>query len=355
MLKISNFQFTEEQTTLLESIKKHVKDTRVVERLRTDRTEHIDKFTEVLEEVNFPEDDLSENQIDKLFWHMRRVMHNRALGSNLYSSIGIQSFNNGLRILFDESISLVRRIDSFLTLGGIGRVTTSHFLFMRNPEKYPLTTMATREVLGLDESQLTDAVDDASQIYNIATNNPQHERTIKILGDIVIFSKAKEILEVNDFYAVNLLLWDESRERTIPESNEDLEEYQDSLMLASRESDLQEYLANHPNLIEEGLELIEKEKPVGSAGRIDLLMRDSTGRNVVVETKKGRSNDSVVGQTSRYMGWVSQNMDGPVRGIIVVADPDDRLLLAVAAHPTLSVKYYRKFYRLSDNPFNDNS
>ncbi|TFG96329.1 hypothetical protein E4H12_11285, partial [Candidatus Thorarchaeota archaeon] len=243
VVKISNtsFQFTEQQIDLLENLKEQVNNPRVVERLQGDRAEHIAKFTEVLEEANFPENDLSDTQIDKLFWHMRRVMHNRALGSNLYSSIGIQSFNNGLKNLFDETIPLARRIDMFLTLGGIGRVTTSHFLFMYNPEKYPLTTMATREILDLDESQLAAAENIAYQIYDVATNNTQHERTLKILGDIVIFSKVKEIFEVDNFYAVNLVLWDESRERTIPEADEDIEEYQDSLMLASRETDLQEY------------------------------------------------------------------------------------------------------------------
>ncbi len=281
-------------------------------------------------------------------------MHNRALGSNLYSNIGLDSFNDGLRTLFNENLSLVQRIDKFLDLGGIGKITTSHFLFMYNYEKYPLTTIATREVLGLNESQIIDAEHIASNKYDIGRFNPEHTRTLQILADIIIFSKVKEILEVDDYYTVNLVLWAERRERIRPEAEEDLE-YEESLMVTSREDDLQEYLANHPALIDSGLEVIEREMNAGSAGRIDILMRDRDGCYVVVETKKGRSSDVVVGQISRYMGWVIQNRGGPVRGVIVVANPDERLLFAVAPFSNLSIKYYRKYYKLSDAPFNDNN
>jgi len=42
----------------------------------------------------------------------------------------------------------------------------------------------------------------------------------------------------------------------------------------------------------------------------------------VVELKKGKTEDDVVGQTLRYMGWVRENISKTklVRGIIVVAE-----------------------------------
>jgi hypothetical protein len=349
------FQFTDEQIELLNNLRKRINSEYVQNTLQNDRVEHIDKFGSVLADAGFPENDLDEDHINQLFWHMRRVMHNRALGSNLYSNIGLISFNEGLRTLFDEDLPLVQRIDRFLDLGGIGKVTTSHFLFMYDFEKYPLTTIATREVLDLDENQIAEAGRVAAEKYDIERFNPEHTRTLQILADVIIFSKVKEILEVDDFYTVNLVLWAESRERMIPEADEDIDEYQESMMVASREDDLQEYLVNHPELIGDGLEVIERELNADSAGRIDILMKDRASHYVVIETKKGRSSDAVVGQISRYMGWVIQNRGGPVRGVIVVANPDDRLLLAIAPHSNLSIKYYRKYYKLSDTPFIDNN
>ncbi len=56
---IPEFQFTQEQISLLETITEHVNDSSIQERLQTDCVDCIDRFTEVLEESNIPENDLS--------------------------------------------------------------------------------------------------------------------------------------------------------------------------------------------------------------------------------------------------------------------------------------------------------
>jgi restriction system protein len=90
------------------------------------------------------------------------------------------------------------------------------------------------------------------------------------------------------------------------------------------------------------------------AGTIDILAKEPvTNAIVVIELKKGRESDRVVGQTLRYMGWVAENLctEGqPVKGIIVCRDADSRLTYALKMTSGISVKYYRVDFKLGDAP-----
>lgn len=78
-----------------------------------------------------------------------------------------------------------------------------------------------------------------------------------------------------------------------------------------------------------------------SAGRLDLLCEDKSGAYVVVELKKMRGSDQVVGQTLRYMGWVKEaHPDKRVRGIVVVGKSDDALRYALQAVPDIEAKVF---------------
>ncbi len=85
-------------------------------------------------------------------------------------------------------------------------------------------------------------------------------------------------------------------------------------------------------------------------GYIDFLCRDRTsGSFVVVELKKGKTTDAVVGQCQRYMGWVKRNLDTegrPVHGLIVASDLDSRLKYALEVTPHISLRLYRVNFEL---------
>jgi len=85
-------------------------------------------------------------------------------------------------------------------------------------------------------------------------------------------------------------------------------------------------------------------------GQMDLLLKNEKGGFVVVETKEGRSSDKVVGQILRYMGWVQKNLGTPVKGIVVVAEPDSRLEYSLLPLQNVKIKYYRVKFELSDSP-----
>lgn len=73
-----------------------------------------------------------------------------------------------------------------------------------------------------------------------------------------------------------------------------------------------------------------------TVGPIDILLKEVGGTYIVVELKKGRSADRVFGQLSRYMGWVKRNLanNKAVRGVVVAAEIDDKLIHARDAHDT---------------------
>lgn len=89
-------------------------------------------------------------------------------------------------------------------------------------------------------------------------------------------------------------------------------------------------------------------------GVIDILATDvNTGSFVVIELKKGRESDKVVGQVLRYMGWVAEKLCKPgqeVHGIIICKEADERLTYAVKMAKNLTVKCYKIDFQLQDQP-----
>ena len=117
----------------------------------------------------------------------------------------------------------------------------------------------------------------------------------------------------------------------------------------SLERDLRDHIAFDPGIVESGLKLRRKEYPT-DVGNIDVLCEDADGTPVVIELKKDRSSDAVVGQTLRYMGWLQKMEKRDVRGIIIVGGRDERLLYAVAPVPTIKLMYYQVHFEISEEP-----
>lgn len=96
-------------------------------------------------------------------------------------------------------------------------------------------------------------------------------------------------------------------------------------------------------LYEEDGEPVGRQYDTGIVGRIDLLCEDaSSGALVVVELKKGRQSDDVVGQLARYMGWVKENLaEGrAVEGVVLAPAADERLRYAAMVIPGVSLLRY---------------
>lgn len=89
-------------------------------------------------------------------------------------------------------------------------------------------------------------------------------------------------------------------------------------------------------------------------GNIDILAVEQTSNSfVIIELKKGRPSDQVVGQVLRYMGWVKQNLctgNMGVKGLIICRDPDPKLSYALSMVKGVDVKYYNVSFTLRDTP-----
>lgn len=86
------------------------------------------------------------------------------------------------------------------------------------------------------------------------------------------------------------------------------------------------------------------------AGPIDVLaVSKDNKRLLVVELKRGRVNDVVVGQTLRYMGYVQEEIAEPdqkVEGVIIALEDDQKLRWALAAVPNISFYRYQIGFKL---------
>ncbi len=82
----------------------------------------------------------------------------------------------------------------------------------------------------------------------------------------------------------------------------------------------------------------------GNYGRIDLLVKNKNSKDIVViELKKGKSDDAVVGQISRYISWVNNKIakkNQKVKGIICVYESSKVLDMSVENIPNIEVYEY---------------
>lgn len=85
-------------------------------------------------------------------------------------------------------------------------------------------------------------------------------------------------------------------------------------------------------------------------GPMDVLaIRKDKKELLVVELKKGRASDAVVGQVLRYMGYVMQELAEPdqtVRGIVIALEDDPRMRRALVMTPNIDFYRYQISFKL---------
>jgi restriction system protein len=85
-------------------------------------------------------------------------------------------------------------------------------------------------------------------------------------------------------------------------------------------------------------------------GPMDILATSKDKKTLlVVELKKGRASDVVVGQTLRYMGYVQEVLAEPgqgVRGVIIALEDDQRIRRALVITPNITFYRYEVSFKL---------
>ena len=89
-------------------------------------------------------------------------------------------------------------------------------------------------------------------------------------------------------------------------------------------------------------------------GPIDILAVEPKSNSfVVIELKKGRPSDQVIGQILRYMGWAKKNLckaGQAVKGLVICRDPDEKLTYALSMTNNIDVRYYSVSFKLREAP-----
>lgn len=91
-------------------------------------------------------------------------------------------------------------------------------------------------------------------------------------------------------------------------------------------------------------EVVGQQYPTDT-GPIDILAMSKDKKTLlVIELKKGRASDSVVGQIQRYMGYILEEVaeEGQdVRGCIIALEDDLRIRRALKINPMISFYRYK--------------
>ena len=109
-------------------------------------------------------------------------------------------------------------------------------------------------------------------------------------------------------------------------------------------------LGHRYDLFQEEDEVVGQQYPTDT-GPIDILAISKDKKELlVVELKKGRASDVVVGQVQRYMGYVLEELaeeNQKVKGVIVALEDDLKIRRSLAVAP--NIEFYR--YQVSFNLF----
>ena len=108
-------------------------------------------------------------------------------------------------------------------------------------------------------------------------------------------------------------------------------------------------LGREYNIYELDGEIVGQQYPTDT-GPLDILAISKNKKTLlVVELKKGRASDVVVGQTMRYMGYVKDELaeEGQiVKGVIIALEDDQRIRRALSVSPNIEFYRYQVSFKL---------
>ena len=96
------------------------------------------------------------------------------------------------------------------------------------------------------------------------------------------------------------------------------------LKIRGHEVDIHESIEEEPELVEEGLKVVERERET-PAGFIDVFARDADNNYVVIEVKRNPDYNTVL-QLQRYVDEIDDEFSGEIRGILVAPKMTDKVL-----------------------------
>jgi hypothetical protein len=272
----------------------------------------------------------------------------------------IPKFRMVLGHLLDEKVPVEKRIDDITRGGkfgieGLGKAVVTHFLMVTEPQKYCLWN--SKVEMGLA------ALDRMPDFTRGQSRGHQYLKVLEVVSALRTLVGARDFFEMDQFLHFVGAPEEEGRraleairsgmEVVVPTTAATPPEPGAYVITPGTEKQLEEFIeknleANSGDWFGRKLDLYQGEEGSGRqfrtpVGIIDLLTREAAGGWTVIELKKGKSGDAVLGQTMRYMGWVHANLAAQgeiVRGIIVLGEQDMALGYALAMTPNVELYTY---------------
>ena len=174
------------------------------------------------------------------------------------------------------------------------------------------------------------------------------------LGDGSIVKYEDDARTKSGIKAIKLLISVDDAEYILP-STEKKRDTKSSFMFEKHLEEFlitnwrQTHLGDNYSIYEENGELVGRQYRT-ETGPLDILALSKDSKEfLVVELKRDRASDEVVGQTLRYMGWVKKNLcaaDQTVKGCIVALSGDAKLENALHTLDSITFVRYEVDFRL---------
>ncbi len=265
---------------------------------------------------------------------------------------------NALKILLDEKIPIKDRLDKLFPqrdenlIKGLGKAVVTPILLVAEPSKYGVWNSKSEEAL-----KMLDLFPDFKRGQSFAEKYlalntilldlaNEHNISLWQLDGILA-----EIVGKDDFD--NLSPEEEVFEtKACSEGIEDpytfgMEKYLENFIVDNWEK--LPLSKDYKLIVEEG-DILSQQYHT-DIGPIDILLKHrEKNEYLVVELKRGRSSDIVIGQILRYMGWVKNNIESEpkVKGLIISAEVDEKLKYALSATQDIEIYIYEVDFNLKE-------
>ena len=193
------------------------------------------------------------------------------------------------------------------------------------PHRRPVQWYSKRLNRDVLSEKLKNSMGSVGTISNISKHGEEIENLLNGLQKVEIISQNEEIEDATEFV---------------------LEKHLEDFLIANWENT---DLGKHFDIYEVEGEMIGQQFPTDT-GPIDILAISKDKKELlVVELKKGRTSDAVVGQIQRYMGYVQSELaeeDQTVKGVIIALKKDLRLERALSITQNIEFYKYEVKFRL---------
>ncbi len=274
----------------------------------------------------------------------------------------MDKLKKALSVLLDENRDIKERLNSIFPrkennyIVGLGRAVITPILLVVYPKKYGAWNSRTEE--GLKKLNLFPSFPKGASFadkyikINSVLNDIAEKYSISlwqldgIMGEITGYSPFEIKISEEEIF------------------QREAEEYGiENIYNFSMEKHLEDFLISNwqrtsfgkdYKLIYEEGDLVSQQYPT-DIGYVDILaINKKTGNYLVIELKKGKSSASVIGQITRYVAWVKENLakTKKVKGIIIVFEADEKIKYSLKSLPDIDLYVYKVKFKLEKEKIN---